>query len=98
MEQEAVITVTGLRSVGAAFRRGMLHRGWHTIFFSDGSSEWTPNGLSWDGAIDYAIANKQRVRELMRLPKVEISGDDYKQRLDVWVKTGQMPAAKETNA
>jgi hypothetical protein len=78
------VKVVGITAVGSAFssRHGMTMPGWHTVKFSNGMKEWAPGNLSFDDAIDHAIAHLERIHH------IKADGSEYKRKLDAWVKTG----------
>ena len=75
--------VTGLRMVGGAYHNGRYSPGWNNIELDNGQTIYIP---------DTNVKGMNRV-----LDKADQKGHDttqYRNRLETWVKTGQMPPHK----
>lgn len=71
--------VIALRMVGGAYQRGMYSPGWGQAYLSDGTTLTTCERQShFDAILEVA---EQRGHDTTRM----------RARLEVWVKTGQMP-------
>lgn len=75
--------LVGLKSVGSAMKRGVTYPGFAQGTLDDGQTIYVPEAdcKGFDGAVGY-------------IERQGVDAQEFRQRLDQWVKTGTMPPAQ----
>lgn len=75
------LSVVGITMVGGAYHNGRYCHGWNVAILSDGTKRFVSDTLN--GGIN---------RILDYCDSLGFDTAQYRKRLDIWVKTGKMPA------